>query len=220
MSSVMDLKDLELPLVVLSEDEKEYTLNAWTPKLQDLEQLWERYNSYPLLFSDVALGDKMYLFGILLAPTTLVLSIEVDNKPIGIGYADNIRVKSAANVHYFFWDRKTSGRQRVILTALDWVMRQMDLHRVNVIVPIFAYSALHRIYKMGFALEGRLKENLLSRGKWIDTLVFGVLRQELNKEVIQQGYLERTAFAQGWFDLLKNDDELMRHIVNRRERDA
>jgi hypothetical protein len=73
---------------------------------------------------------------------------------------------------------------------------------------------------MGFILEGRLRENILSRGKWIDALVFGVLRQEMSDEVIQQGYLERTPFEKSWFDLLKNDDELMRHIVNRRERNG
>lgn len=220
MSSVIDLKELELPLDVLSEDGKEYVVDIWTPKIQDLESLWEQYNKYPLLFSDTNLGNKLYLFGILLHPNTLVLSIKHDSVPVGIAYADNIRPKGSANAHYFFWDKKTSGRQRVILTALDWAMRQMELHRMNIVVPMFAYSALHRIYKMGFRLEGRMRENFLSRGKWIDALLFGVLHHELTPEAIESGRVSRTPFEQEWFDLLKNDDALAQHIVNRRERNG
>ena len=205
---------LGLPLEVVSEDDKTYTIDIWRPTTPMLEETWERYQQYRVMFSDVTLNDYNHFLSIVMVPGTIILSVEVEEKEIGLIYFTEISQATSAFGHYIFWDRKSgAGRHRVLLTAQRLIMVEFGLHRMDMAVPIFAYSALHRLHKIGYRIEGRRKEALLYKGRWADLLLFGVLLEELTDEVIEQGHIEATTEQHTWHGLLKQDDLLAAKIL-------
>jgi hypothetical protein len=211
---------LNLPLSIVSEDNKEYTLLPWQPVVEDIIELWSKYSKYKVLFSDVVVNNPQQFCSIILAPTTIVLLVKQEGKDVGLLYITDIRPLHSADAHYFFWDRKTDGRQRLILVAMRWAMDEFKLHRLNSAIPITAYSALHRVRRIGMYLEGRKRQSIRIQGKWLDTLLFSVIREEITEEAIEKAYIERPSFEYRWFNLLRNNYDLMHHIVNRRTRDG
>lgn len=218
----MSDKLLGLPLEVVSEDDRTYTLDLWRPTTEMLQKTWEKYQQYRVMFSDVTLNDYEHFFGIVMVPGTVILSIELEGEEIGLVYFTEINQATSAFGHYIFWDRKSgAGRHRVLFTAQRLIMREFNLHRMDMAVPIFAFSALHRLHKMGYRIEGRRKEALLYMGRWADLLLFGVLLEELTDEVIEQGYIEATEEQHSWHGLLKQDDLLAAKILRgRRQEDG
>lgn len=178
-----------LPLVVTSEDEKEYVTDLWRPTSFDLERTWMEYSKYRVLFSDITVNDFQTFFGMVMAPGTVVLDIKHQGETVGLLYATELRVGTSALGHYVFWDRRTAGRQRLILTLLRTGMKELALHRIAMSIPIYAYHALRRVYKMGLRIEGRRREGILYEGKWQDIIEFSVLQTELTEERARAGRL-------------------------------
>jgi RimJ/RimL family protein N-acetyltransferase len=218
----MNDKLLGLPLEIVSEDDKTYTIDIWRPTTPMLEETWERYQQYRVMFSDVTLNDYEHFLSIVMVPGTIILSVEVEDKEIGLIYFTEISQATSAFGHYIFWDRKSgAGRHRVLLTAQRTIMKEFGLHRMDMAVPIFAFSALHRLHKIGYRIEGRRKEALLYKGRWADLLLFGVLFEELTDEAIEQAHLEATDEQHTWHGLLKQDDLLAAKILRgRRKKDG
>jgi hypothetical protein len=209
----MSNRILNLPFGVLSEDEKLYKVDLWRPNVDDLRIVWDQYSRYKVLFSDVVLRDFNHFTAVVLSRSTVVLEVSCERKRIGLLYATDITMNGSALVHFIFWDRKTKGRQRLILAVLQWGMDELELHKVNMTVPVYAYAALHRIHKMGIRIEGRRLEAILFDGKWRDVLEFGILRSELTDEVITAATLPRLDHELRWHGLLNNDPLLMRKVL-------
>lgn len=62
--------------------------------------------------------------------------------------------------------------------ALDWSFRFADLHRVEIGTASYNERAVALYRKMGFRLEGNMKEALFMDRKWHDLLSFGMLARE------------------------------------------
>lgn len=207
--------NLNMPMKVLSEDGETYEVDVWKPDVNDVKNLWDKYSNYKVLFDDFIADDPVAFATWVMAKSTVVCTVTA-KEPVGVLYVTNIRPHHSGLGHFFFWDRRTSGRHAVILSALRWGMDTFDLHRIDISVPIYAYAALHRIHKLGFKIEGRKRESILYEGKWADTLQFGILRKEITPESIKLGFLFRSEDEEDWHGLLDDDDELKRKILLRR----
>ena len=192
-----------LPVIVESEDGERYFVSLWTPDSMELQQVWAQYSKYRVLFSDITVNDFKTFFDMVMSRACVVFAIDtVDTDPImrvGLLYATEIRLGSSALGHYVFWDRKTAGRQCLILEMLRLGMQELGLHRMNVTIPMYAYSALRRVSRMGFRIEGRRREAILHQGKWHDVLEFGTLLTELTDEACQRGWIQRDDSAWQYF---------------------
>lgn len=198
---------------VTSEDGHMYAVAPWQPDIQAITDTWEKYSKYRILFSDVSVNNAAMFTQMVMSPTSVVLTMSCDGKEVGLYYITELRTLTSAHAHYAFWDRRQNGRRKLILTTARRIMEQLELHRLNVSVPIYAFSALSHIHKMGLRIEGRRTEAILYQGRWADKLEFGVLRSELTDEALENGRLVRTQEEASWHGLLKDHTKLMRRVL-------
>ena len=51
----------------------------------------------------------------------------------------------------------------------------MDLHRIEALPPTFNEPSVKLLIKLGFKLEGRIRERVYFSGRFEDQLIFGLL---------------------------------------------
>ncbi len=112
-----------------------------------------------------------------------VLGIEtLDGKLIGNIGLENINWKdSRAELGIVIGDKEywdNGYGSEAIITLLDFVFRQMNLHRVYLRVYEDNKRAIRCYEKCGFKLEGCLRESRFADGKYSDELVMGILHHE------------------------------------------
>ncbi|KAI1840428.1 hypothetical protein JX265_013824 [Neoarthrinium moseri] len=115
-------------------------------------------------------------------PTELVFDTRRKSIPIGILIVERtgpdvmrrarIGIQIAAP-----YQNRGYGRES-INWALDWSFRFADLHRVEIGTGAYNERATALYKKMGFRLEGVMKEALFMDRKWHDLLSFGMLARE------------------------------------------
>lgn len=206
---------LGLPIHVSGTDGIKYEIRPYEASIESLERLWSEAGQYSFLFSEFSENDRDYFVNYFISPGVVVLEVFDDDAPVGLLYADQLRLQHSARVHYFFSDRKQKTREPVLLAALAWFMDSFNLNRVSIEIPWHAYSALRRVQAMRIFPEGIRRGSIKHNGKWRDEILFGVLHEELTDEVIARGYLEREGEESRWFGLLDNDKALSRAIFKR-----
>lgn len=219
LSQLVEEKTL-LTFEIESEDGKTYSVQPWQPDVQTVLDTWEKFSKYRIIFSDVQVDDPQKFLAMMMNPGSVVLEISCEGKEVGMYYLTGISPLTSAYVHYAFWDRKSSGRQRLVLTIARRVMDELDLHRVTISVPIYAYAALNRIQRMGLRIEGRRREAILHQGRWADKLEFGTLREELTDEALEAGRIPREEHEENWYGLLKDDEKLYEKVLRPRRSDG
>ena len=106
---------------------------------------------------------------------------EVDD--VGILYLTEIALGHDALAHFNFWDRRFKGREGLIRGMLVHVMDTFELHRVTVEVGTFAGGWLpNAVERIGFKKEGRKREAIMFEGIWYDSLLYSILRSEVNTD--------------------------------------
>lgn len=204
---------------ITSEDGEEYALSPFEGSIENMERLWETTQKHEVLTSDQTRGDFQTFMAYVLSPGTIfqmVTHLGEEPEDVGVFYADSISPKHSASAHFVFWDLKLAGRQRLILTAARSFMEDFELQRLDIEVPMHAYAALKRLKKMGIALEGRRRGAYLRDGVWTDTLLFGILKDELDDEAIKEGKIPRKGAEGEWFGLLEHDEHLARRFLKDR----
>lgn len=62
----------------------------------------------------------------------------------------------------------------------DFGFNRLNLHRINLTVIAFNARGVKSYEKVGFSLEGRLRENIWRDGAFHDELCMGLMREEFN----------------------------------------
>ena len=209
-----------LPMEIESEDGNTYYLEPFQATQRAIDFIWEKAGKYSFLFSDITRKDRKRFDHAMLSSGTIVLTVsqvsETSSEAVGIVLADEIRPEWDAKVHYIFWDKIQEGRQRVLLTALRWLVDQFMLTRVSAEIMQYAYAGLRRARKLGFLLEGRKREATTWKNGKADVFQFGILFNELSDETIKRGYIERTPEEASWFGLLDDNYALARAMTKER----
>lgn len=201
-----------LPFDVESDDgEKVYSVTLFNSTVQNIYSLWEICRRYKVVLPDSMRDDFDSFTRVVLAPNTIVLSVS----NVGIVYATDLVPGDSALCHYLFWDRELRNKNKLVFKCIKWARDTFDLDRLTIILPRHATAALHHVYKMGFRVEGIMRESMLIGGKRADCFVFGILASELTDETVNRGYMDRTEAQSNWYQALANDDVLMYKIMKR-----
>ncbi len=68
-----------------------------------------------------------------------------------------------------------------MMTILDFAFNRMNLHRVYLRVFSFNERGIRSYEKCGFRKEGILRKDLYAHGKYHDTIIMGILKDEFEK---------------------------------------
>jgi hypothetical protein len=201
-----------LPFEVESDDGTQvYTVDLAETTVHNIRALWEVCQKYKVVLPDHMRNNPQMFVNAVMSPQTVMLSIG----DVGIAYATDIIPGDSALGHYLFWDKGLRNRSKLVLKCMRWMMETFDLARVSIILPRHASAALHHVYKMGFRIEGMMREGMAIGGKRDDCFVFGVLRKELDDEALERGSVVRDPAQDHWYGALVNDNALMRKIMER-----
>ena len=69
-----------------------------------------------------------------------------------------------------------------ISALLSFAFNEMNLHRIHLFTYDFNERAIHCYEECGFCLEGRAREAVFRDGRYYDSLLMGILREEFVKE--------------------------------------
>jgi [ribosomal protein S5]-alanine N-acetyltransferase len=79
-------------------------------------------------------------------------------------------------LHRAYWNKGfTSEALPAILT---YGFTDMDLHRIEALPLAFNGPSVKLLIKLGFKLEGTIRERVFFRGRFVDQLIFGLLKDE------------------------------------------
>jgi len=200
--------------MVSSEDGREYVVYPFEGTVANVDFLWEQIKKHKVMFNDHGEPNKETFLQFVFSPRTVIMCVD----RVGIVYYTNVTPGYYADGHFFFWDKVLRGRQKVILSTTAWLMQMFSLHRINVQIPRYAFSALRRVYRMGLRLEGMIRDGIKFNGRWADLFIFGILEDEMTTEALEEGRLARTQAEEVWHGALDEDDVLMHSIVKRGDR--
>ncbi len=86
-----------------------------------------------------------------------------------------------ASIRIALYDPKYFGKgygTAAMRQAIDYVFRNSDLHRISLGVYAFNPRAIHVYEKVGFTLEGTLRDTLYWDGEYHDEYVMSILRTD------------------------------------------
>lgn len=114
-------------------------------------------------------------------PTEMIFRIEKDEKLIGELKFHSIRWfnrKAMLSVILIDEYQKKGIGTKALKTAIKFAFEKMNLHRLEAEVIEFNLPSKKLVEKLGFKLEGTLREAKYSDGKYWDIYRYGLLRTE------------------------------------------
>lgn len=203
---------LGLPFNVPSDDGSQvFVVDRMDMTIGRMSFLWAMAQKHNIILPDWMRKDVYAFQNFVLAESTIILSVN----NFGIVYATDVVPGDSALLHYFFWDKSQRNRQKLLLTCMKWLCDNFHLHRMTCTIPRFATAALHRVYHMGFRLEGVMLQAMLHNQKRADCFVFGILSDELTEDALANGRLARTDIERQWYSVFRDDPRLLHKVLRR-----
>ncbi len=156
--------------------------STFTCSWDNLVNVWEKLNQFPILFDDDVRGDfKSFIRDMMSSSSIILLTGDY-----GICEISNIVPYRDCRVHLTFWDRRFRGRDTECRMVLKWIFDTVKLHRATIEVVSIAHSTINFIKALGFRREGVIRESYPYNNRLLDVHVFGILRDEVFKEEVKQ----------------------------------
>lgn len=152
---------------------------------ENLRSFWEKSRQFKTLFNQEIRADFKKFLEVFLREgsngvETNGLFWVVDDF-LGVLYITDIVPACDALAEYTFFDRRTKGREPLVRAMLRYVFDRYKFNRITVEVGLYAHTAtIDFVEKVGFKREGRKRKAVLYDGQWFDTLIYGMLKGELN----------------------------------------
>ncbi|OGY43809.1 MAG: hypothetical protein A2731_02930 [Candidatus Buchananbacteria bacterium RIFCSPHIGHO2_01_FULL_39_8] len=112
---------------------------------------------------------------------TIVAKTPADGKPIGnVGLHDISHKDSNATFGIFIGDKDYHecgyGTEAAKL-IIGYGFNQLNLHRINSFAFAFNERSINMHLKLGFKKEGCQRQKIFKNGRYVDEIVFGLLRE-------------------------------------------
>lgn len=117
------------------------------------------------------------------SPNSLFLVAETEDQIIGVLTCEGTRYRAEAHVTCLgisvdqAWRGKGLGSV-LMEKALHWAQHEVKLRRVFLYVLARNTGAIKLYERLGFEIEGRLRDDLYRNGQYLDTFVMSVLFKE------------------------------------------
>lgn len=87
-----------------------------------------------------------------------------------------------AEAHHYIWSPRFMRRPKLGRSLLKWACRKWNLRRITAEVPSHHRSLIKSVERMGFTLEGRVREGVIDYTGPSDMLLYGILASELKED--------------------------------------
>ena len=108
--------------------------------------------------------------------------IEADGKPVGlIGLLSIDRKNRKAECYVTIGEREYLGRgiaHRASKLLLEYAFGELGLNRIYLFTEVQNPAAVRAYKKIGFKREGLLKNDLFSKGRFVDRYVYGITKKD------------------------------------------
>lgn len=170
-------RDAEVGSVLLEFDGWQVREMVLTPA--KLDNLWDRFQQYPTLFSDLTKGSKENFVAMFSQRDSYWMEVYDGDELIGLLYLMNLIQIVDADVHILFFDRRTKNKASLCRAVLRLMFDKFKLHRVSSQIPDIYYATIRLAQDVGFRKEGVKRECILLGGRWRSQVQFGLLASEL-----------------------------------------
>lgn len=190
-----------------------YNLEFTMENLQTLYEKSKRFNS----LMGIEIPTHEHFVSFFLNPEGGVfkakgLAARIDDF-VGIFWLTDINYSHpplSASIHYTFFDRRHKGRINLCRAAILYCFETYGFERLWTKAPLFytqsgqgsdekthKLSVMSFVERIGFRKEGRLKNDMLYKGKKFDSILFALNRDEtLNGEAFKKADLKYTGANQ------------------------
>lgn len=142
---------------------------------RDVEKLWEKISTVKGSYDD-RLKDRSDLFVYSLF-TDLYYKVEER----GLIRVNGIVPGIEAIIHTVIWDKSEPlDTARKMKEVLALTFEQYDLVRCSTSTASVNEDNIRLAKLLGFKEEGRLRKGTLYNGEWFDTVVMGILKEEIS----------------------------------------
>lgn len=153
---------------------------------QSLQTFWTKARKFPTLFSKEINDDFTKFLSLFLEqlpdgnvePKGLLWRID---DFVGVFYLTDIDLVALdAKCHFTFFDGRINGRVDLAKAMLKYAMEKYHFRRLSAEVPMYALPSAHSFVRWtGFKVEGRKRLASLYKNHWYDTVLYGVLNNEV-----------------------------------------
>lgn len=159
----------------------------WKPLVltnEKLDALWEKVRTFPQVFDDTSKGNKEMFVARLLDPKNIFVEI---GEGLGLAAGFNVRPHIDMAVHLIMFDRRLRGRELMFLGILGYFFERLKLRRVTSVITEDSPMTIRLALRLGFKLEGTMREAVLRDGKYLNAHIYGMLREELSNAIPANG---------------------------------
>lgn len=172
-----------------------YAIRSMEWDLTKIEKAWARWEPLGVIPDDFPHNvDGFYTF----VTGTGALWFEVINdrtdEQVGLIFINELAFSITRNrytqalFHAIMWDGKAGVRRELGKRFLIWLFDRFGFHRLQAEIPLKFGGAIRTLQRMGFKMEGTLREARQFDGEWYNVLVLGLLDHEVrNERPVQTG---------------------------------
>lgn len=121
-----------------------------------------------------------------LAPRFVVMRRD-DERPLGVvGYYLAHNALDTVDLWYAICLPEERGKgygAEAVGLLTDFVFSQQKVSRVGAVADVENPASYHLLERLGFSLEGRMRQALFHHGQWHDVVVYGLTREEWERKV-------------------------------------
>lgn len=170
----------------------EYTISPMIFTWENLTLFWKKSSKYPTLFNREIRADfnkfvdlfasqdsggKLYGKGLFWRIDTK------DEELVGVFYMTDFNVPVEATVHFSFLDGRIKGRIPLAKAMVKYVFDEFRFNRLSAALPVYVVPASFQFVEgIGFQKEGRKRRAVEFDNKFFDVVLYGILKDDVNKE--------------------------------------
>lgn len=144
--------------------------------------LWGNMSKSRTLFSDLTRGDYDNFIKLIADPHSFWLEVCRGDEPIGVIYFEQLYRVTDCEAHISFFDglKRIDEKLQLCKKLIRWAFGYFQVQRISVCVPRIYFGTVLFAKKVGFIQEGRRRDVYRMGGQWVDELLFGITRGDVN----------------------------------------
>lgn len=166
-------------------DGHEYSVRPIEWHLDDVEKCGAIISKFSIFSDEVPKNPEGFLSVVLGMQAIWYEIFDLTlSERVGLMYLTDIskgadRSVSVATWHAMLWDAKAGPRRPVLKAAVRALFDRFGFHRLQAEIPCKHGGVIRAARKIGFIVEGRLRQNRRYDGVWYDSVVLGLLEHEV-----------------------------------------